>query len=72
MGVLVQILFQMCPGLLPGGRELGFISDQEVSVVKYFSVVLQPPSVKLRGKWELETQKPRKKNQTVFLAVWHQ
>lgn len=67
--VLVQVLFQTCPGLLPGGWELGFVSDQQVSLVKYFSVVLQPPPVKLRGKRELETQKQRKKT-AIFLAMF--
>lgn len=70
MRVLILVLFQMCPELLPGGRELRFVSDQRVSVVKYFSVVPQPSTVKLRGKGEPKTRSRGKKKKSIFLPVF--
>ncbi len=48
-----------------------FASVQQISVVKYFSVVLQPPTVKLRGKSEPDIQKAeKKKNQNISLTAF--
>lgn len=69
----VQVLFQtLYLGLVPGASQLRFISVQQISAFKYFSVVLQPPTVKLRGKSEPETQKPRKTSNCFSRCVWHQ
>lgn len=56
------------PGLVPGASQLRFVLDQQISLVKYFSVVTPPPTVKLQGKSETETQK-RKEKYKLFLFL---
>lgn len=80
MDVLLCVCLHVClcpisnvhPGLLPGGIHLRFVLDQQISV-KYFSVELLPPAVKLRGKSEPEKPQKQRKNSNYFsCCVWHQ